>query len=189
MSLTKGIHTHIVKTTLDFCDKEKIEFRDFLSERLLDEDDDGDSYKWMESVNSPEDPGQRNRVTGQIIGLWEYLQFYYDRSEGTVTPKTDNWSQGDWNLAANEIYRYKFLDDGDADSRAEEWVSLFNSSPLIEEERLVATAEARVVDAEARAVDAEARAAAVESWCSARAARIEEVVGDLSAIGQLYKSS
>jgi hypothetical protein len=38
MALTNEIHTHLVKTTLDFCDQNKIEFRDFLSDLVNDED-------------------------------------------------------------------------------------------------------------------------------------------------------
>jgi hypothetical protein len=121
MSLTKEIHTHIVKTTLDFCDKEKIEFRDFLSERLLDEDD---SYEWDGSMWTS--PGLSQHALSPFLSdFWKYLQFYYDQSENAVTPKTDQWSQEDWNLAANEIYRHKFLNSA---ARAEEWVAHYNSS-------------------------------------------------------------
>jgi len=159
MSLTKDIHTYFLKTTLDFCDKEKIEFREFLSERLLDEDD---SYEWDGSTWISPRPPQKPHIPKIGNLFWEYLQFYYDRSKNSVTPKTDKWSQEDWNLAANEIYRYKFLSSV---ARAEEWVALFNSSPVPGGPvlQLVRAAEKRAASAEARASDAGVRAGVAEA--------------------------
>jgi hypothetical protein len=147
MSLTKNIHTYFLKTTLDFCDKEKIEFREFLSERLLDEDD---SYEWDGSTWINPRPPQKPHIPRIGNLFWEYVQFYYDQSENAVTPISADCSTEDWNKAANEIYRYKFLSSVE---RAEEWVALFNSSPA-----LASTAEERVRAAEKRAAAAEARA-------------------------------
>jgi hypothetical protein len=122
MPLTKEIHTKILRMTLDFCDKGEREFREFIGGRLNDDFPDGDAQEWVDSMYSmwgcafiAEDP---------VCALWKYLKFYHDQSVNTVTPRSNDWTTKDWNEAANEIYRWKFLGSGD---HVDELIARFNA--------------------------------------------------------------
>ena len=98
MSLTKETHTYIAQTILYASDKGKREFREYIHELIRDD----------------------------VHPEWTpLLQFYYDQSANAVVPRCEQWNEEDWNIAANEIYRYKFLGSGD---HVDELISRFNTN-------------------------------------------------------------
>ena len=131
MTLTVGFHTHIMKSTLDFCDKEKREFREFISGRLSGDFLEGDAQEWVNTLDSFR--GHRNRDERWGTEIRECLRFYYEQSQNTVCPRTAYaigsadrmWTDESWNMAANEIYRYKFLG---SEKKKKDLVFLFNST-------------------------------------------------------------
>jgi len=197
MTFTTRSHIHLVKTALDFCDKNKIEFREFVKELVQA----GPEHAFTRecTIFFPDDTSSRCRrnvipnslATGQPLftpepwtaesffrfqwrwalepgpkpseARWssdvpfvfpegcaysteeihEYLQFCYDQSEITVTPRPKDTSPEDWSTMANEIYRYKFLGN---DKHRDEFIAKFNSAT-----RLADAAEAEKNAAETKA--------------------------------------
>jgi hypothetical protein len=125
MIFTKEIHTGIVQTTLDYCDRQGLEFREFIGSRLSGDYPEGCAQEWVDKVMSfaPSD----RRVNGQWMrDVREFLQFYYDQSENMVVTRPEGgdgdelvrcrraaveggWTDEGWNQAANDIYGYKFI--------------------------------------------------------------------------------
>ena len=105
MSLTKKIHTELVQTTLDYCDREGLEFREFIGSRLSGDYPEGCAQEWALKVMSFA-PSNR-RVNGQwVIDVRKFLQFYYDQSKDMVASRklSDGWTDEGWNEEANDLW-------------------------------------------------------------------------------------
>jgi hypothetical protein len=151
MILTKKIHTELVQTTLDYCDREGLEFREFIGSRLSGDYPEGCAQEWALKVMSFA-PSNR-RVNGQWVSdVREFLQFYYDQSKNMVVTRPEGgdgdelvrcrsaaveggWTDEGWNKAANDIYGYKFIRSRNVD----ELLARFNAQePLpVETKELV----------------------------------------------------
>ena len=136
MSLTKEIHTQLVQTTLDYCDQQGLEFREFIGSRLSGDYPEGAAQEWVDTVSSISPPSRR--VNGQWASdVRKFLQFYYDQSENAVVTRAprgllgDEWTEEGWNKASNEIYGYKFIR---ARGRVGELIGRFNSLEPKEQE-------------------------------------------------------